>query len=210
MTTSTIPHCTVALPAIGTPCRGRYLLGFAARAKPGSGLADYALIVPEGVASSCATCLGGSYGKDHERPVRTQACQRTHSPGVQLLRGQRQSAGLYLHALRELKTLFANGCPVPPVVLVKHAVFRDRLPTSTSTPHERPRQVRDGGCARFVRQSSDAISSPNRWLVEHAVFPRPRLQPGTSDNGYTRPRRQVPGWWVCPLRPQIPIGSLTH
>ena len=61
----------------------------------------------------------GSYGKDEPGA----ACQldgqanttallvSEHSPPVQLLRGADANLqGLYLPALRELKTLFANGC----------------------------------------------------------------------------------------------------
>jgi hypothetical protein len=121
MTTSTIPHRTVALPAIGTPLPhlGGTFWGLQ-RAKPGSGLTDYALIVPEGDRFELRDVAWGSYGKDEPGAAcqwdgaanTTSLLASEHNPTVvQLLRGaDADLQGLYLPALRELKTLYANGC----------------------------------------------------------------------------------------------------
>ena len=121
MTISTIHHRTVALPAIGTPLPhlGGTFWGLQ-RAKPGSGLADYALIVPEGDRFELRDVAWGSYGKDEpgaacqwDGAANTTAllASENNPTVVQLLRGaDADLQGLYLPALRELKTLYANGC----------------------------------------------------------------------------------------------------
>lgn len=170
MTTSTIPHRTVALPAIGTPLPhlGGTFWGLQ-RAKPGSGLADYALIVPEGDRFELRDVAWGSYGKDEPgaacqwdgaaNTTALLASEHSH-PVVQLLRGaDADLQGLYLPALRELKTLYANGCD---------QFDTDRWYWSSTQFSRNGALLQDfnygytgsngksweGGCPRFVRRSS--------------------------------------------------------
>jgi len=168
MTTSNTIHRTVALPAIGTPLPhlGGTFWGLQ-RAKPGSGLADYALIVPEGDRFELRDVAWGSYGKDEPGA----ACQwdgqanttallvSEHSPPVvQLLRGaDADLQGLYLPALRELKTLFANGCEQfdpdrwywSSTQFSRYDAFGQGFDFGIT--HDLVKSW-DGGCARFVRR----------------------------------------------------------
>ena len=170
MTTSTIPHCTVALPAIGTPLPhlGGTFWGLQ-RAKPGSGLADYALIVPEGDRFELRNVPWGSYGKDEPgaackwdgqaNTTALLASEHSH-PVVQLLRGADANLqGLYLPALRELKTLFANGCDQfdpdrwywSSTQFSRDTAFYQYFDNGLTSDLDKSW---DGGCARFVRRSS--------------------------------------------------------
>ena len=112
---------TIALPALGTPVPHLGGTFWALmRSKPGSGDADYALIVPHGPEFETAASWGGD-GKDepaakcmwdglantralvaskHEHEA-AQFCAALTAPG---------SPELYLPSLRELKALFASGC----------------------------------------------------------------------------------------------------
>ena len=173
MTTSTISHRTVALPPIGTllpHLRGTFW-GLQ-RAKPGSGLADYALIVPQGPQFEARSVAWGPYGKDEPgaacqwdglaNTTALLASEHDH-PMLQLLRDPatppEDLQGLYLPSLRELKTLFANGCDQfdtnrwywsSTQFSRTNAFFQHFYYGYTGTGDK----SWDGGCARFVRRSS--------------------------------------------------------
>ena len=170
MTTSTIPHRTVALPAIGTPLPhlGGTFWGLQ-RAKPGSVLADYALIVPEGDRFELRDVAWGRYGKDEPGATcqwdgaanTTALLASEHNPTVvQLLRGaDADLQGLYLPALRELKTLYANGCDQfdtdrwywSSTQFSRLNAFYQSFYDGYTTYDDKSWE---GGCARFVRRSS--------------------------------------------------------
>ena len=173
MTTSTIPHRTVALPPIGTylpHLRGAFW-GLQ-RAKPDSGLADYALLVPQGPQFEARSTAWGSYGKDEPgascqwdglaNTTALLASENDH-PMLQLLRDPATPAedlqGLYLPSLRELKTLFANGCDQfdpdrwywSSTQFSRHPAFYQLFGNGDTDTFV---NSWERGCARFVRRSS--------------------------------------------------------
>ena len=168
----TIAHRSIKLPAIGTmlPHLGGAFWAVQ-RAKPGSGQADYAIIVPPGPEFERRKIAWGSYGADEPGAIcqwdglaNTKAllaggndhpvvADLAHEDDVEGL------SGLYLPALRELKALYANGCDA----------FDPNLWYWSSTQCSRNSAwgqvfyygysgafLKDwsGGAARFVRRSS--------------------------------------------------------
>jgi hypothetical protein len=117
---------TISLPPIGTHiARFGATLWAIQRAKPGSGLADYALLVPHGPEFEY-TGEWGSYGKDEpgaacmwDGLANTLALAESKNahPVIEFVSAadakitqDPEASPLYLPSLRELKALFANGC----------------------------------------------------------------------------------------------------
>ena len=112
----------IILPAIGTPIP-RLGGSFWAiqRARPGSGQADYALIVPHGAAAEASGLAWGGYGIDEpaalcmydgQANTRALVASTVDHPAAQFCAGLTIDgfSDFYLPALRESKALFANGC----------------------------------------------------------------------------------------------------
>jgi hypothetical protein len=112
---------TLTLPPFGTPLP--HLGGTfwtLMRAKPGSGQADYALVVPHGPEFE-TQCAWGGYDKDEKGAAcmwdglantRALAKSKHDHPAAQFCDGLTASGlpPLHLPSLRELKALFAVGC----------------------------------------------------------------------------------------------------
>jgi len=90
------------------------------RAKPGSGLPDYALIVPSGAQFEYA-CAWGGYGEsqrdaacmwDGQANTRALVASTTQHPAAEFCASCSVAgfSDFYLPSLRELKALFASGC----------------------------------------------------------------------------------------------------
>jgi len=122
-TAASIAHRAIKLPAIGTmlPHLSGAFWGVQ-RARPSSGQADYALIVPPGPEFERREVAWGSEGVDEpgaacqwDGLANTQALLASGNdhpmladlPQVEAIDGL---SGLYLPSLCEGKTLFANGC----------------------------------------------------------------------------------------------------
>ncbi len=127
MTTATLAAPAAAsiinLPPIGTMLdeHGGELAAIQ-RARPGSGQADYAIIVPHDDICEVRKRAWGGYGHDlagaacmwdgHANTEALLASGHEH-PIAEALREARRLSGmpdLFLPSLRELKALFANGC----------------------------------------------------------------------------------------------------
>ena len=114
-------HRTIQLPALGTYLP--HLCGTfwaVMRARPGSGEADYALLVPHGPEFERQCAWGGS-GKDESGAAclwdglantRALVASKHEHPAAEFCAGLNATGlpELYLPSLRELKALFAAGC----------------------------------------------------------------------------------------------------
>lgn len=164
-----IPHRSIKLPSIGTflpHLNG--IFGAVQRAKPGSGLPDYALIVPNG-----PDLLGITWGSEGVDEPDAQCPWDGKANTLALLNSKHDHSivktltpelvegedGIYIPSQREAAALVANGC----------AAFDPKLWYWTSTQYSRDNAwyvgFEDGfvdtygkswavGAARFVRRSS--------------------------------------------------------
>jgi hypothetical protein len=118
------PHRTIQLPPLGTPIPHLGGTFWALmRAKPDSGQADYALIVPHGPEFELLETSWGGYNKDEPAAAclwdglaNTLALTRSkhEHPAASFCWNLNERApdlpSLYLPSLREAKALFAAGC----------------------------------------------------------------------------------------------------
>ncbi len=164
-----IPHRSIKLPAINThlPHLGG-IFGGIYRAKPGSGLADYPLIVVDG--PDLLDVSWGSYGQDepgaqcqwdgkantlalldskHDHPI-----VKTLTP--ELVEGE---DGIYIPSQREAAMLLANGCPAFDPKRVYWTSTQSSRDDAWNVHFENGFIYTNykswaGGAARFVRRSS--------------------------------------------------------
>ncbi|PHM20966.1 MAG: DUF1566 domain-containing protein [Curvibacter sp. PD_MW3] len=166
----TIQHIGIKLPPLGTmlPHLGGAFWALQ-RAKPGSGQADYAIIVPTGPEFELRNVAWGGYGVDKpgaacqwDGQANTKALLANaddHPVVAPLMQGIGGLTDLYIPSLREMHNLAANGCDA----------FDPDTWYWTSTQYSRDYawgQVFNdgttyyydkswsGGAARFVRRSS--------------------------------------------------------
>ena len=169
---ATASHCIVKLPPLGTllPQLGGTFRALQA-AKPGSGMADYSIIVPKGSEFEVRDLAWGSQGKDEpgaacmwDGLANSEALLASGNdhPIATALRKAREATGLadlYIPSPREMHALFAAGA---------EEFDRDRA-YWTSAQYSRlsafgqnfdlgnadiDGKSWQGGCARFVRRSS--------------------------------------------------------
>jgi len=112
----------IILPAIGTPMPKLGGTFWAIqRALPGSGQADYALIVPHGPEAEAKDITWGGYGDeepaaacmyDGQANTRALVASAVEHPAAKFCAALNLDGfnDFYLPSLRELKALFANGC----------------------------------------------------------------------------------------------------